>query len=188
MNMSEYNYKKLALNTLVTTVMLVSLAGLASFFYRAEIQANSELIVNFLGPAGIILIALLSDMFVSFTPPDLFMFAIVNSSLKEHSNEMMIALAVASCLAGNLGWLLGRTVATKSWAPKFILTYAHKHHKEIEKYGAIAVVVGALTPVPYSATNWAAGLMGLSFKKYFLASLTRIPRIIITFYLYQNLT
>ncbi|MBN1544212.1 VTT domain-containing protein [Candidatus Woesearchaeota archaeon] len=59
--------------------------------------------------------------------------------------------------------------------------YGDKHLKKgqelFSKYGVYAVAVGAMSPIPYSAVCWTAGIYRMSYFKFILASIiTRLPR------------
>ena len=65
-----------------------------------------------------------------------------------------------------LGMKLGRPVAKKRFP---------KHMNRVEgwfkRYGAWAVFIAAFTPIPFKVFTWAAGMMKISLKHFFLASL-----------------
>ncbi len=53
----------------------------------------------------------------------------------------------------------------------------------IRKLGVVAVVVAALTPVPFSLVCYLAGSLRMPLGIFFLAILARIPRMAIFYYI-----
>ena len=51
-----------------------------------------------------------------------------------------------------------------------------KYERKINMYGGIAVVIAALTPLPFSATSAVVGAIGYPINKYFLFALARFLR------------
>ena len=52
---------------------------------------------------------------------------------------------------------------------------------EVARYGAWAVGIAALTPVPFSVVCWVAGFVRLDFVRFAPMALLRVPRFIIYF-------
>ena len=51
-----------------------------------------------------------------------------------------------------------------------------KYERKINMYGGIAVVIAALTPLPFSATSAVVGAIGYQNSRYFLYALARFLR------------
>ena len=49
----------------------------------------------------------------------------------------------------------------------------------MRSYGVWAIVLAALTPLPWSVTSWTAGALHMPWRHYLLGSLARAPRIIL---------
>ena len=79
-----------------------------------------------------------------------------------------------------LGRWLGRIEAIRElYGPRGV-----EQRDFIDKYGFWAVVLGAITPLPYSFTCWSAGALGVHWAKVLAASLLfRIPRLILYYLL-----
>jgi uncharacterized membrane protein YdjX (TVP38/TMEM64 family) len=52
----------------------------------------------------------------------------------------------------------------------------------VERYGTVGLAIGAITPLPYVWTTWAAGALGMPWRTFLPVSLLRIPRVF--FYLW----
>jgi len=55
--------------------------------------------------------------------------------------------------------------------------------KLIERYGAWALVIGSLTPVPYSFLCYLSGLNHVRYRLFAVVCLLRIPKIVVYYYL-----
>jgi membrane protein YqaA with SNARE-associated domain len=177
MNKSNLLQKYTLLTFLFLGILFIGVAILGIFF-KESLALNSELVITKIGFSGLFFLTFLSDFFISFTPPDTFLMIIANSSLSESGLYYAIGLSIASTLAGSAGWLLGFKIISQTWAPEFLKRFALKQAPLVAKFGWLVVCLGAISPLPYSATNWAAGMSGVSYKVCFWASLLRIPRII----------
>lgn len=163
--------------------MLFTLSGIISFIYKEEIKANASSIAELIGPLGLAVAAFIADFFISFTPPDVMLFIVANSPLKFNSFACISLIALASVLAGNLAWFLAYQMHTLNLVPSFVKEFAKKQEALIARYGVLIIILGALTPLPYSATNWASGLLKIKWSYFFLGSLFRIPRIFLSYYI-----
>jgi membrane protein YqaA with SNARE-associated domain len=54
--------------------------------------------------------------------------------------------------------------------------YLEQYQDNLKRYGGYLVFVGAVTPVPFSATCMLAGSVDLPFKNFLLICITRIIR------------
>ena len=78
---------------------------------------------------------------------------------------------VSSILGGLVGYWLG-SVLGRSVLHKFVSkNKSEKAERLFNKYGAWAVVIGAITPLPYKAFTIIAGVLSLELKKFVLASI-----------------
>jgi len=87
------------------------------------------------------------------------------------------AASAGSVLAGVLGWLVGGRLARFRWVQRAFLRY--RITAFLERYGAWAVAVAALTPFPYAVATWAAGAARVPLVPVFLGSLVRILKVLI---------
>ena len=53
------------------------------------------------------------------------------------------------------------------------------------KYGIWAVIVAAITPIPFSPVCWIAGMLEMDYKQFLVASLWRIPRFMIWYVIFS---
>lgn len=161
------------------------LRGLAWFavIITAYILVQSELEVyeeqiNKVGDNIPLLLSIftLSEIVFGILPPEIFMLIWqTKGALSEYVVNLSI-LTLISYGAGVVGYFLGRYF---SRAPMFKGVY-ERYLKPLEgslkKYGGFLVVVGAVTPVPYSATCMLAGSVNFPLKTFLLLCITRILR------------
>lgn len=158
-------------------------AGLAAlhFFGPYVVYLSHSVLPGISGPALFLLVAL-NDFLVTPVSPDIALFLISQKS--GGSYLLVCALGAASVLGGAAAWLCGRLLENRfrpARLEKFIIT----NHAMINKYGVWVVALGALTPVPYSLTCWAAGVLKMDFSKFSFMILLRIPRFLIYFYFFS---
>ena len=88
--------------------------------------------------------------------------------------SMAIWFAVVSMVASVLGGIAGYWIGLRFGRPilhKFVSpSKADDAERLFNKYGAWAVVVAAITPIPYKVFTISAGVLNLELKKFVLAS------------------
>lgn len=87
-----------------------------------------------------------------------------------------------SYLGGSIGYWIGRRLSRTEWLRQFISGQGRSAWEAIERHGALALAIGALSPIPYSICCWASGAMNMRPTTFLLVSLLRIPRL--AFYLW----
>ena len=86
-------------------------------------------------------------------------------------------LTLISYAAGILGYYLGKTFSkTKLYQEKIREKYLKQYEGKLKTFGGYLVFVGAVTPVPFSATCMLAGSVNLKFSDFLLICITRIIR------------
>lgn len=134
------------------------------------------------GLYAVFVISFIFDSVISPFSPDL----IVMVAVSYGGDEIIVPLVagLASGLAGILDYYLGRLLAFDRMK-KWIGMKNFERGKELfGKYGIWAILVGALTPVPYSAVCYVAGFFKMRFSMMIItALLARVPRFLILSYL-----
>lgn len=161
------------------------LRGLAWFavIITAYILVQSELEVyeeqiNKVGDNIPLLLSIftLSEIVFGILPPEIFMLIWqTKGALSEYVVNLSI-LTFISYGAGVAGYFLGRYFSRASMFKGVYERYLKPLEGSLKKYGGFLVVVGAVTPVPYSATCMLAGSVNFSLKTFLLLCITRILR------------
>ena len=105
-------------------------------------------------------------------PPDILLSAMVLST-----PQKALLIALVCTIASVLGGLIGYTFGRCGGRPLFELWFK-KHmdkleavEKMYEKYGSIAVLVSAFTPIPYNIFTIASGILRMNIFKFLGASI-----------------
>jgi membrane protein YqaA with SNARE-associated domain len=149
-------------------------------FLLAEdfIQDNFKKHIDVLQDKPVILFSIfsISEIVFGIIPPVLFMSTwklLVNVSLSQYILYLAI-LSILSFLSGVLGFYIGKYFSQTAFYKKIEARYLLQYNKQLKKYGAFLVIVGALTPVPFSGTCMLAGSVHTSFRPFILACATRV--------------
>lgn len=158
-------------------------AGLIAGFwvfghFHDDLKAFATYLVNVWGDPALFLLTVLADGIIQPVPPDVFVFGSAFGG--ERPLQVALVAGVASACGGLLGWAFGRRVGPWRFRRWFGNDLLRAGCRIFRRYGCMIVVVGAVTPVPYSATCWIAGILRLSPVIIFLTSLVcRIPRFLL---------
>jgi len=172
---------------LVALVLFLLLLGVLGFFLEQELIDATNWLVAQIGFVGLCLVLFVTDSIVTPFPPDVLLLVIAKSHLAEHWLTYVATLGLVSVAAGCLGWAIGRGLGHTAWAERRLSQFKGEHGGFVRKYGFWAIVLGAVTPLPYSVTCWGAGVMGLRFTTVLWASLLfRVPRFVLYYWLIVN--
>jgi membrane protein YqaA with SNARE-associated domain len=158
---------------------LLVAVGLAGIFYDEELLAATHWIYSTFGVGGLMFIVFAADGFTAPIPPDLALVVIAKTTLSEWWWAVVPTLGVLSTIAGNIGWALGTRLGTTRLSRFLLGRFRDKHEVLVMRYGSWAVALGAMTPIPFSVTCWAAGIFRMQWRPFFWMSLLRIPRFVI---------
>ncbi|MFH1668883.1 MAG: VTT domain-containing protein [Candidatus Woesearchaeota archaeon] len=143
--------------------------------FYSELKAFSQLFISMYGFFGLFVLVVLMDTIIQPISPDI----LVLSSTFGGANLWLAALigGIASCVAGSIGYTFGKALGEDGFVKWFGKTHLRKGRGLFRKYGIWAVIVGALSPIPYSSVCWTAGIYDMDFLPFVVTSaLTRIPR------------
>lgn len=117
-----------------------------------------------------------SEIVFGILPPEIFMLIWQTKGILSEYVINLTVLTLISYGAGIIGYFIGyhfsKTPSFKKIYDKYLLPYEGR----LKKYGGFLVIVGAVTPVPYSATCMLAGTIKYPFKTFLLICITRIVR------------
>jgi len=95
-----------------------------------------------------------------------------------------LVLGTASFIGGIMGYWIGRFLSRIKFINKHVDKLVGSHKAFIEDHGAWAIVLAALSPLPYSTICWAAGVIKVDNIKIVLACLARYARMILYYYIF----
>jgi membrane protein YqaA with SNARE-associated domain len=171
--------RRSVIKALVVLLLAVVLLGFSGVYFKAELLAATAWVLRRVGLVGIAAILFISDAFCAPISSDFTLVVIANSELRQDWYYVVPALALWSSFAGGVAWYLGTKVGHMPWATRWLgRLRSGQNHALVAKLGKWGVALGALTPIPYSLTCWAAGMLELTIGEIFWVNLLRVPRFI----------
>lgn len=125
-------------------------------------------------PVIVYSVFVISEVVFGIIPPELFMIWSVKSGLFESYALDVTFLALISFGAGVLGYFLGSFL--KERFPVFFKTYILKYKNTLNRYGGLLILVGAITPIPFSAVCMLVGSTNYNFYRFLLIASSRFLR------------
>lgn len=160
---------------------LIWFAVIITVFILAEdyIQTNFEKDIQAIHdkPVLLYMIFFASEVVFGLIPPEFFMMVWTLHGITIPGFVLNLTiLTVISYVAGVIGYFIGRNFSKSPFYKKIEERYLAQYSDNLKRYGGFLVIVGATTPVPYSATCMLAGSINLDFKYFLLICITRIIR------------
>ena len=156
--------------------MMVVFGVLGAFFHE-PVEALAGGFVAATGAVGLVLGVALLDSVPSPFPPDLLMGIGLLGGMGFWNVSLLASLG--SVAGGLLAWTLGgklrhtarfKRLLAGSWQQPWLL---------VQRNAVTAVVLGALTPLPFSVTCYAAGAAQMGFWRFLPLTLLRVPRMVV---------
>lgn len=167
------------LGALLSLVTMLGMVAVASIYFREELQAFTQWTFAEIGLGALAVLLFISDAVFSPIPPDAILFLVAKSHYHEHWAILVPALGALSSVAGWVGYFGGRRIAHTRLSQVLFSRFKRTGAAIIHRYGSWGIALGALTPVPFSLTCWAAGMLEVPFRSVAWPCLLRIPRFIV---------
>ena len=175
-------FRKHIIRGLAFLIVLAILIFILALSLEPQIRTFSEWLNIHFGIWGLGAVVFIADLIISPVPPDAILFFISKSSMHEQWFILVPILGIVSTGAGICGWFIGRRLQHISYVKRFINYFGDEHRASIKRFGFWMVILGALTPLPFSLTCWLAGIFKLPFKTFIVACLFRIPRFVVYYW------
>ncbi len=176
-------FRKHLVRGLILLLILIAFIFILALSFEPQIKATSDWLINQFGFLGISVIVFFADLIVSPIPPDVALFFIGKSELHKQWFIYVPFLGLISTLAGVAGWFIGTRLHNLSVVQRYMVYFgADQHRDQIKRFGFWMLILGALTPLPFSITCWLAGIIKIPLKTTVVACLFRIPRFIIYYW------
>jgi membrane protein YqaA with SNARE-associated domain len=118
-----------------------------------------------------------SEVTFGLVPPEFFMMVWILHKVPVTNYVVGLSiLTLLSYLSGIAGYFIGKNFSKTALFSRIHSKYLVQYEKYLKKYGGYLVFVGAVTPVPYSATCMLAGTVNFNFKEFLLIGISRIVR------------
>ncbi len=163
-------------------LFLVGLIFLIALIFEPQINEFADWMIDNFGFAGLGASVFIADLMISPIPPDAALYLIGQSTMHEQWGLWVPLLGLVSSIAGICGWLIGRRLQHVRFFRRIIVTFGREHKGQIRRFGFWMVVIGALTPLPFSLTCWLAGIFKLPLQTFVLAALVRVPRFVLYYW------
>jgi len=176
-------YKFLGVNLIKLIIILIGIIVLILIVDQiVDFNYQQERLQHFVdqhNPLFVFTFFLLSESFMGFIPPDIF---IVWGKAKFPESAYLIVglLGTLSYIGGVNAYFLGVMIRKFPSVEKFIQRKYGKNFKLIEKWGGIVIIMAALFPLPFATISTIAGIVKYPFRTFMLYGLTRYVR----FFLY----
>ncbi|MGM0578646.1 MAG: YqaA family protein [Myxococcota bacterium] len=178
-----FDVRRILLKVILGILGLMTVLMGVGYLLREPLMALSHHFVQTLGGAGVAMGFFLPDAFTVPLPNDAFSTFGLVGGLGFWS---VVAWASAGSLAGGtVGYTIGLRLRHTPWLRGFMARRGAEVHAMVRRYGAGALAVAALTPLPYSIACWAAGALDMPFARFFAVSLLRIVRVALYLWLIE---
>ena len=118
-----------------------------------------------------------SEVVFGIVPPEFFMMVwILNKVSVSDYIVSLIILTLISYTAGIIGYFIGKFFSQTAFYKRIHAKHLYQYDIYLKRYGGFLVFVGAVTPVPYSATCMLAGSIHYPFNTFLLIGISRIVR------------
>lgn len=117
-----------------------------------------------------------SEVVFGILPPEIFMLIWKTKGDPMVYTINLTILTLISYVAGIVGYWIGYRFSKTGLYKRVHERWLSPYDQKLKRYGGFLVIVGAVTPVPFSATCMLAGSVRLPFRNFLLITITRIVR------------
>lgn len=166
------------LKNFIRGIVWLVIVVVAFVFAEEYIQDNFQRDIVHLQNRPLILYSIFfgSEVVFGLIPPVLFMTTwklILRVDLYDYVLNLGI-MTILSFIAGVIGFYVGRLFSKTKLYRRMEVRYLRQYNQQLKKYGSFLVIVGALTPIPFSATCMMAGSVNIPVKEFLWVCATRI--------------
>lgn len=151
---------------------------LTAYILAAEELAVYEKEINSVGDRLPLLLSIftVSEIIFGIIPPEIFMLIWQSKGVLSEYVVNLTYLTFISYAAGVLGYYIGRYLSKTAFYTRIHERYLKQYDQKLRTYGLYLVLVGAITPVPFSAMCMLAGSVHTPIDKFLLVCISRIIR------------
>lgn len=151
---------------------------LTAYILAAEELEVYEKEINDVGDRLPLLLTIftVSEIVFGIIPPEFFMLIWQSKGVLSEYVINLTCLTLISYGAGVLGYYIGRYFSKTHAYQRIHQRYLMQYDEKLRTYGIYLVLVGAITPVPFSATCMLAGSVRTPFDRFLLVCIFRIIR------------
>lgn len=156
------------------TILTVIFLGIAIFF-APQFELFGAWVIERFGLKGLLVTTFLFDYLLQPFPPDIPLYSYLLGG--DGFWSVILFTGLMSVLGGTAGYWTGRLLEYEG-AMRFIGKSRYKQAYDLfHQHGVLAIVVAGMTPVPFNAVCWSAGVFKMPFHQFILsAAAARLPR------------
>lgn len=181
--LNEVDIRKNLIRLGIAFLIVLGIVVVLRVLFGDHIEAFAQTLVDKFGLMGIFFSTLILDSLVLGISPDFVLFVAIAGEMDPL--RILLAISIASILGGNIGYFIGRYLGNLKIVHKRIEPYERKGHYLMEKYGIWAVIVGAMTPIPFSTICWIAGMLEMKYTHFLAGVVWRIPRYLLWYIVFR---
>ncbi len=117
-----------------------------------------------------------SEIVFGIIPPELFMLIWQSKGILSEYVVNLSYLTMISYGAGVIGYYIGHFFSKTNIYQRINERYLKQYDRQLKRFGIYIVLVGAVTPVPFSATCMLAGSVNIPIRDFLLICISRILR------------
>ena len=118
-----------------------------------------------------------SEVIFGLVPPEFYMMVWILHKVDSATYiSNLTILTLLSYGSGVIGYFIGKYFSKTSLYQRISERYLQQYDRQLKRYGGYLVFVGAVTPVPFSATCMLAGSVQFRFRDFLLICISRIIR------------
>lgn len=175
-------WKQLLGRALLFTFLMLIFYGITAYLFHEELKEAGIWLGENLGFFGVALYVYVVDAIIIPATADI----VFPFTIGWNPVILLSVMSAASMAGGITGYWIARSFNKLTFVSRMTSGYRERGIKLIREYGAWAVVIAGLTPIPYSTVCWIAGLLNVPPNKVMVATLSRAPRIILYYFLFKG--
>lgn len=157
--------------------LLLSIFGVLAAFYIFDYFLDLDGAIGWLAktlhPAGLLSLFFLSETTVGLITPEILIIW-ADETLKPR--WMLVMLSLLSYGSGILAYYIGTRLSHLPTVHRYLLEKNAETMAQLKRFGALLIVLGALTPLPYPIICQLSGLTKFPFKTFALITTVRFLR------------
>lgn len=154
-----------------------------SHFYRAELDAAGHYFVSRFGYAGVVAGSFFAEVFSLPIPPQAYMLAAMSGGAPHL--PVLVVVSVSSMAGGFVGYHLARRLSKIAFFVRRLDRSRQRVDGLFERWGAWAVVVASVSPIPFSMLCYLAGVYRMPPRLLGALLVLRLPRILLFYVVFR---
>lgn len=179
----ELNWKFIVRRGLILVLIFALFYLAIMYFTTTYFEQFAWNVIGTMGSWGVALVAAIDGMVMAPVSADILFPFIVQS--KWSIPRVMVFMGMASALGGYCGYWIGRLFDKVPPIRRMVNSIPDNVNRLVKRYGAWAVALSGLLPIPFSAICLLAGVLKVPPLSALAAVLTRIPRMGIYYLLFS---